>query len=85
MALNNPGAPVGGAAAVQGTFVLQDVKFKLLTRLSGAGDTKAAAMPYLGYTCGMLRGALANLGIACTVTPDIVAIPTCTFTIKIKQ
>eukprot|EP00300_Choanocystis_sp_HF-7_P021936 c21044_g1_i1.p1 GENE.c21044_g1_i1~~c21044_g1_i1.p1 ORF type:complete len:166 (-),score=47.78 c21044_g1_i1:146-595(-) len=67
----------------RGTFVLQDTKFRYLTRLSTAGQPKSIAIPYLMLTSGIIRGALSNLGIACTVTPEILQLPTCTFTIKL--
>lgn len=76
----------------QGTFVLQDTRFRWLTRLStdvpapGAAvspsDTpavraSAAAGAYLYFPCGLIRGALTNLGIPCTVSAEVSQLPTC--------
>lgn len=37
---------------------------------------------YLAYPCGLLRGALASLGILATVTAEIPAFPQCIFQIR---
>ncbi|GAQ89824.1 transport protein particle (TRAPP) component [Klebsormidium nitens] len=83
----------------RGTFVLQDTRFRWLTRLSSdvpppgtpvsPSDTPAArasaeAGAYLYFPCGLIRGALTNLGIPCTVSAEVNQLPACSFTIKIK-
>ncbi|KAJ4906506.1 NO signaling/Golgi transport ligand-binding domain protein [Raphanus sativus] len=79
---------------VQGTFVLQDNKFRWLSRVSidpssemvtkdpsTPGESKAAqaVSMYLYFPCGIIRGVLSNLGIPCAVSADISSLPTCEF------
>ncbi|XP_076896357.1 uncharacterized protein LOC143624590 [Bidens hawaiensis] len=75
----------------RGTFVLQDDKFAWLSRMSGEGSTtdagnKAAETTgmHLYFPCGIIRGALSNLGIPCAVSADISNLPACSFVIRIK-
>ncbi|PKI42120.1 trafficking protein particle complex subunit 6B [Punica granatum] len=81
----------------RGTFVLQDNRFRWLSRMSiesspettGSsqdGEDKAAqAMSmHLYFPCGIIRGALSNLGIPCAVSADISHLPACSFVIRIK-
>lgn len=85
----------------KGTFVLQDNKFRWLTRMSIdpsettattstdpslATESKAAqsAVMHLYFPCGIIRGALTNLGIPCAVSADVSNLPACSFVIRIK-
>ncbi|VVA96515.1 unnamed protein product [Arabis nemorensis] len=76
----------------RGTFVLQDNKFRWLSRVSvdpsqemetedpsTPGESKAAqaVSMYLYFPCGIIRGVLSNLGIPCAVSADISSLPTC--------
>lgn len=88
---------------MQGVFVLQDNRFRWLTRISVdtvppngtqteaaiaanamAADARAsqAAGQYLYFPCGLIRGALTNLGVACGVSAEVSTLPACksTFT-----
>ncbi|GAB2277538.1 hypothetical protein Dimus_012248 [Dionaea muscipula] len=49
-------------------------------------DNKAAqaASMHLYFPCGIIRGALTNLGIPCAVSADISNLPACSFVIRIK-
>ena len=38
--------------------------------------------PYVEFPCGVLRGALHNLGMPCVVTVDSSHPPACVFTLK---
>lgn len=86
----------GGYMYVQGTFVLQDNRFRWLTRMSiepssgnsdlsqadsstGVTDNKAqpATSMHLYFPCGIIRGALTNLGIPCAVSADMSNLPAC--------
>ncbi|KAF7143689.1 hypothetical protein RHSIM_Rhsim05G0148100 [Rhododendron simsii] len=76
----------------KGTFVLQDNKFRWLSRVSIAPssansgsiqdpsamaeskEAQATGM-YLYFPCGIIRGALSNLGIPCAVSADISNLP----------
>uniref|UniRef100_A0A803PT00 Trafficking protein particle complex subunit 6B n=1 Tax=Cannabis sativa TaxID=3483 RepID=A0A803PT00_CANSA len=78
----------------RGTFVLQDTRFRWLSRMSiepsENGDvphnnpeavtenksTQVTRM-HLNFPCGIIRGALSNLGIPCAVSADITNLPAC--------
>ena len=83
-----------GLLYMQGTFVLQDNRFRWLTRVSldpsaestdatdndsaPLGDTAAQTTSMLLYfPCGLIRGALTNLGISCSVSADMSNLPAC--------
>ncbi|KAG2489043.1 hypothetical protein HYH03_012480 [Edaphochlamys debaryana] len=81
----------------RGVYVLQDNGFRWLQRLAGPpppgagagadpGREEAArqlALRYLHLPCGLVRGALGHLGVACTVEADPKQLPSCTFTVRI--
>ena len=72
----------------RGVYVLQDRAFRWLTRMSSADADKPndAALQHLVLPCGLVRGALENLGLACEVTANISpALPRATFTIKLAS
>jgi hypothetical protein len=72
----------------RGVYVLQDNAFKWFARMStpaGGHDAARRATPYLWFPCGIVRGALANLGVACTVVAETTGLPQCTFQIKIHK
>ncbi|KAI3938492.1 hypothetical protein MKW92_042636 [Papaver armeniacum] len=88
----------------RGTFVLQDNRFRWLTRMSidpepvivtdsSSQDPSAVATEnkaeqvtsmHLYFPCGIIRGALSNLGIPCAVSADMSNLPACSFVIRIK-
>ncbi|XP_042484559.1 trafficking protein particle complex subunit 6b [Macadamia integrifolia] len=86
----------------RGTFVLQDNRFRWLTRVSidqspantdlsqepssATDESKAsqATSMHLYFPCGIIRGALSNLGIPCAVSADISNLPACSFVVRIK-
>ncbi|GMY21215.1 trafficking protein particle complex subunit 6B-like [Fagus crenata] len=79
------------AIGFQGTFVLQDNRFRWLARTSidpspekedlaqdnSPAESKSAQATsmHLYFPCGIIRGALQNLGIPCAVTADISNLP----------
>ena len=69
----------------KGIFVLSDLKFKWLEKYC-SDDTiaKQNAARLLHFPCGILRGALANLGILSIVTADFTSLPACVFNIRVK-
>ena len=71
----------------RGVFVLKDNNFKWLSRFGGADDdaSKAAAQRLLNFPSGMLRGALANLGICASVSADFTQLPACAFNIRVRN
>lgn len=69
----------------QGVFVLQDNEFKLLTQMSTGKQYIEHAPKYLAFPCGLVRGALANLGINSIVTAEVVTMPAVKFQIMIQR
>ncbi|CAI5734888.1 unnamed protein product [Hyaloperonospora brassicae] len=74
----------------RGIFVVQDFRFRWLESISAATEqeTREMALLFLVFPCGLIRGALANLGLTAIVNadvPDVRALPGCLFNIKIKQ
>ncbi|KAK6181707.1 hypothetical protein SNE40_009510 [Patella caerulea] len=69
----------------QGVYVLQDNKFKFLTQISNGKQFMESAPKYLAFPCGLLRGALSNLGVNCIVTAEVSAMPACKFQIQIQR
>ncbi|GAB4817168.1 hypothetical protein N2152v2_004214 [Parachlorella kessleri] len=81
----------------RGTFVLRDNHFRWLSRLSqnqvpaavGQGPQpplprQELAADYLHLPCALIRGALLQLGLECTVSADASNLPQCEFTVVIK-
>lgn len=69
----------------QGVYVLQDNRFRLLLQLSAGEQYIESGPRFLAYTCGLIRGALSNLGITCVVTAEIAQMPACKFQIQIQR
>lgn len=73
----------------RGVFVLKDMDLRWLSRLPpNQENARVAAIQMLAFPCGLVRGALANLGIPAVVSCDFLADGTnmsaCSFNIKIK-
>jgi trafficking protein particle complex subunit 6 len=69
----------------RGVFVLSDLKFRWLEKYSSDDmASKQAAVRMLHFPCGMIRGALANLGALAIINADFNTLPACTFNIRIK-
>ncbi|GLH03746.1 hypothetical protein R5R35_014125 [Gryllus longicercus] len=69
----------------QGVYVLQDNAFRFLTRLSNSRQYLEVAPRYVAFTCGLIRGALANLGINSMVTAEVQSMPACRFHIQVQR
>ncbi|XP_034025281.1 trafficking protein particle complex 6b-like [Thalassophryne amazonica] len=69
----------------QGTYVLQDNTFALLTQLSTGKQYLDQAPKYLAYSCGVVRGALSNLGLDSVVTAEVSTMPSCKFQVVIQK
>ncbi|XP_067012785.1 trafficking protein particle complex subunit 6b [Anabrus simplex] len=69
----------------QGVYVLQDNAFRFLTRLSNSRQYLEMAPKYVAFTCGLIRGALANLGINSMVTAEVQSMPACKFHIQVQR
>ncbi|KAM4695750.1 trafficking protein particle complex subunit 6A [Rhinophrynus dorsalis] len=69
----------------QGTYALQDNSFMLLTQISFTRQYLEEAPKFLAYTCGLIKGALSNLGISSTVSGEVVIMPVCKFQVVISR
>lgn len=74
----------------RGVFVLRDLQFKWLKRLPGEVEVaRVMAIKILAFPCGLIRGALANLGIVAVVSCDFLAdgvnMSSCSFNVKVKS
>ncbi|XP_030279595.1 trafficking protein particle complex subunit 6b [Sparus aurata] len=69
----------------QGIYVLQDNKFRLLGQLSAGKQYLDQAPKYLTFTCGLVRGALTNLGVKSIVTAEVSTMPACKFQVMIQK
>lgn len=71
----------------QGVYVLHDNEFRLLTNIGATDSTQyLREVPrLLAFTCGLLRGSLANLGIVSTVTAEISTLPSCKFHVQVQR
>lgn len=69
----------------QGVYVLQDNRFRFLAQV--ASDTKETYLlpRYVVFACGLIRGALANLGLNVVVTAEVLTPPSTKFTLSIIQ
>jgi hypothetical protein len=58
---------------------MYDSKFRWLLRISGNSSSavKLVAERYLYFCCGIIRGALYNLGINSVVTAELSTLPSC--------
>ncbi|XP_017877650.1 trafficking protein particle complex subunit 6B [Ceratina calcarata] len=70
-----------------GVYVLQDNSFRLLEKV-GTNSNKQYLQEsprLLAFTCGLLRGSLANLGIISTVNAEISTLPSCKFHVQVQR
>ena len=67
--------------------MLRDSKFRWLLPFTADDEaTRRAAATVLNFPCGLIKGALENLGITSTVQAEVApAVPSYSFTIKIKR
>ncbi|GJN68240.1 trafficking protein particle complex subunit 33 [Purpureocillium lilacinum] len=68
----------------RGVYVLTDNVFRPFSRMSteAGGQAVVRAQPFLWFPCGIVRGALAALGITATVQAEINELPGAVFQIK---
>lgn len=69
----------------KGVYVLQDNAFRFLVNISNSAQYLEQAPKFVAYTCGLIRGSLANLGITSTVTAEVQTMPSCKFHIQVLQ
>jgi hypothetical protein len=73
----------------RGVFVLKDLELRWLTRIPANQElSRVTAIQLLAFPCGIIRGALSNLGISTLVSCDFMAdgqnMSSCSFNVKIK-
>uniref|UniRef100_T1J5T8 Trafficking protein particle complex subunit 6B n=1 Tax=Strigamia maritima TaxID=126957 RepID=T1J5T8_STRMM len=61
----------------EGMYVLQDNNFRFLSQLSSGRQYLELAPKFVAFMCGMIRGALTNLGIMAVVTAETSSLPAC--------
>ncbi|KAI4276716.1 MAG: hypothetical protein LQ337_002291 [Flavoplaca oasis] len=68
----------------RGVYVLTDHSFRPFARMSMASpsETLVRVQPFLWFPCGIIRGALASMGIEATVQAETAEVPGATFQIK---
>ncbi|KAK3902623.1 transport protein particle component [Staphylotrichum tortipilum] len=68
----------------RGVYVLTDNAFRPFSRMSAEVSSQAVirAQPFLWFPCGIVRGALAALGITATVHAETSELPGAVFQIK---
>ncbi len=69
----------------QGVYVLQDKSFKYLSNISASKQYFEDSSAFLVFTCGLLRGSLANLGVKSVVTTEVVNLPAVKFQIQVQR
>ncbi|XP_060827594.1 trafficking protein particle complex subunit 6b [Bombus pascuorum] len=68
-----------------GVYVLQDNFFRLLMKVGFSDKYLRESPRLLTFTCGLLRGSLANLGIISTVNAEISTLPSCKFHVQVQR
>lgn len=68
-----------------GQYVLHENKFKFIAKISNGPQYNDLMPKYLAYTCGLIRGALADFGIDATVSGSIQKAPACLFNVQIHR
>ncbi|KAI9677587.1 MAG: Trafficking protein particle complex subunit 33 [Caeruleum heppii] len=68
----------------RGVYVLTDNAFRPFARMSTevGGQAVVRAQPFLFFPCGVIRGALAGLGVTASVQAETAELPGATFQIK---
>ncbi|KAI5804017.1 transport protein particle component [Peziza echinospora] len=68
----------------RGVYVLTDNTFRPFSRMSteAGGGALVRAQPYLWFPCGVIRGALANMGVQASVQAETTELPGAIFKIE---
>lgn len=69
----------------QGVYVVQDNKFFIVANFAEGKQYVEESAIYLAFPCGILRGALYNLGITSLVTSTVEILPIVKFHIHMQQ
>ncbi|XP_015794357.1 trafficking protein particle complex subunit 6B [Tetranychus urticae] len=69
----------------QGIYVLLDHRFRFISNISSSKQFIELMPKYLAFSCGLIRGALGNLGFNAIVTGEVVKPPSCRFQVQINK
>lgn len=69
----------------QGVYILNDNSFKLLCKIAGNRENVNEGRKYVAFPCGLIRGALAGLGVSSFVTVDVQEMPSAKFQVDIQK
>jgi len=69
----------------RGVFVLRETSFKWARKVSSHNEElqRVALLKLLQFPCGLLRGALASLGVDASVSAELGTAPSCNFNVRI--
>lgn len=68
-----------------GQYVLLENRFRFISKMSNGKQYIELIPKYLAFTCGLIRGALADFGINATVSADVTKPPACIFNVQIHR
>ena len=69
----------------QGVYVLQDNNFRFLNKVSQGRQYLESASKFVVFSCGLIRGSLANLGINSIVTAEVSNLPSVKFQVQVQR
>lgn len=69
----------------QGVYVLNDNSFKLLSKIAANRQYVMECQKYVAFPCGLIRGALAGLGVTSFVSADVNEMPAVKFQVEIQR
>lgn len=67
-----------------GQYILQENRFRFISSMSNDSQYLDLMPKYLSYTCGLIKGALADFGIIATVQGEVTKPPSCIFKVDIQ-
>jgi len=68
-----------------GLYVLHDDNFRFFSSMAKGKQYLEQAPKYLSLACGIVRGALANLGLESVVTAEVTQLPQCKFEVQVQR
>uniref|UniRef100_A0A0M3I595 Trafficking protein particle complex subunit 6B n=3 Tax=Ascaris TaxID=6251 RepID=A0A0M3I595_ASCLU len=69
----------------QGVYVVQDNKFFTISNFAEGKQYLEESAIYVAFPCGVVRGALSNIGIPSLVTSSIESLPAVKFHVHVQQ
>ncbi len=72
----------------RGVYVLHDDSFCWVSKMSvdyNSEESLDQVKKYLIFPCGLIRGALCNLGLRCTVKAEFSTLPMCKFNVEMHE